>query len=75
MAVILSKSIKGLLATRRNLFVYSVSIILLTVNERPKPAVSCTNSFAPVLWNSGIHFLRSAYIFLFLCSHWPNIGL
>ena len=33
------------------------------------------NSFAPVLWNSGIQAARSWYIFLFLCSHWPNMGL
>ena len=68
-AVILSKSIKGLDSTRRALLLYSVSIISLTVKERPKPAVSWTNSLAPVLWNSGIHFARSSYIFLFLWSH------
>ena len=37
--------------------------------ERPKPAVNCTKSFAPVLWNSGIHFFRSSNIFFFLYSH------
>ena len=47
----------------------------LMVNDRPKPAVSCTNSLAPVAWNTGIHTARSRYIFLFLCNHWPNIGL
>ena len=47
----------------------------LMVNDRPNPAVSCTKSFAPVLWSSGIHFARSRYIFLFLWSHWPNMGL
>ena len=65
----MSKSIKGLDSTRRALLLYSVSIISLTVKERPKPAVSWTNSLAPVLWNSGIHFARSSYIFLFLWSH------
>ena len=74
-AVILSRSMNGLLTTRSTGLLYSVSIIELTVKERPKPAVSCTNSFAPVLWNSGIHSLRSANIFLFLCSHWPRMGL
>lgn len=74
-AVIMSKSITGLERTRRSLLVYSVSIILLMVNERPNPAVSCTNSLAPVLWKEGIHSAKSLYILSFLYSHCPNIGL
>ena len=74
-AVILSRSMKGLDRRRRAGLEYSVSIRELMVKDRPKPAVSWTNSFAPVLWNSGIQAARSRYIFLFLCSHWPNMGL
>ena len=74
-AVILSRSMKGLDSARRAGLVYSISIMELMVKERPKPAVSWTNSLAPVLWNSGIQAARSRYIFLFLCSHWPNMGL
>ena len=74
-AVILSRSIKGFESTRSAGLVYSVSIMLLTVKERPKPAVSCTNSFAPVLWNSGIQRANSSNIRVFLCSHWPSMGL
>ena len=74
-AVILSRSIMGLEMVLMTGVVYSISIMLLIVKERPKPAVSCTKSLAPVWWKEGIHAARSRYIFLFLCSHCPNIGL
>ena len=64
-AVILSRSITGLDSTRRAGLVYSASIIGLMVKDRPKPAVSWTNSLAPVLWNRGIHPASSRYILSF----------
>ena len=41
--------------------------------DRPIPAVICTNNFAPVLWISSINSFSSRNIFLFCQSHLPPI--
>ena len=68
-AQIYCTSTMGLAILLRTLFLASFVIQPLMAMERPMPAASWMNSFAPVLWNSTMYSLSCLNIWSFWYSH------